>query len=177
MDVFEAIAKRHSYRGSFEDRPVPREDLRRIVEAGLLAPSGINRQTTTFVIVDEAELVAEIAAMPGANRAQREARAVIACVMDANPEPIYAGCTFQVEDCSAAVENMLLAVTALGYATVWIDGWLRTDGRAEAIGRLLGLPEGKTVRVLLPIGVPTKERRQPDKLPFEARAWFNRYGG
>ncbi|MCK4343353.1 MAG: nitroreductase family protein [Phycisphaerae bacterium] len=54
MDVFEAIAKRHSYRGPFKDQPVPRADLQRIVQAGLQAPSGKNAQTTTFVIVDEA---------------------------------------------------------------------------------------------------------------------------
>ena len=62
MDVFEAIAKRHSYRGPYEDRPVPRDDLRRIVQAGLQAPSGKNMQTTRFVIVDEPELVRQIKA-------------------------------------------------------------------------------------------------------------------
>ena len=54
MDVFEAIAKRHSYRGPFRDRAVPRADLERIVQAGLQAPSGKNAQTTSFVIVDDA---------------------------------------------------------------------------------------------------------------------------
>ena len=53
MDVFEAIAKRHSYRGPFKDQPISREDLRRIVQAGIQAPSGGNRQTTTFVIADD----------------------------------------------------------------------------------------------------------------------------
>ena len=46
MDVFEAIARRHSYRESFRDEPVPRADLRRIVQAGLQAPSGKNAQTS-----------------------------------------------------------------------------------------------------------------------------------
>ncbi|HPJ72876.1 MAG TPA: nitroreductase, partial [bacterium] len=64
---------------------------------------------------------------------------------------------------------------ALGYVSVWVDGWLRTDGRAERIGRLVGLPTGKTVRVILPIGFPTVEGRRPEKLPFEERAFFNRY--
>jgi len=177
MELFEAIAKRHSYRGPFKDQPVGQEDLRRIVEAGLLAPSGANRQTTTFVIVDDPEQVAAIAGMPGANQAHREAKALIACIVDAAPEGVYEGHSFHVEDCSAAVENMLLAVTALGYATVWIDGWLRKDDRAQAVGRALGLPAEKVVRVLLPIGLPAEARRQPDKLPFEERAWFNRYGG
>ncbi|RMG04478.1 MAG: nitroreductase, partial [Planctomycetota bacterium] len=57
MDVFEAIRRRHSYRGPFTDAPVPREDLRKIVEAGIRAPSGKNEQTTSFVIVDDPALL------------------------------------------------------------------------------------------------------------------------
>ena len=61
MDVFEAIAKRHSYRGRFTDAPVAREDLIKIVLAGIHAPSGKNEQTTSFVVVDRPELLRQIA--------------------------------------------------------------------------------------------------------------------
>ena len=67
------FAKRHSYRGPFRDEPVPREHLRRIVEAGLLAPSGENAQTTTFVIVDDPAIVRAIASMPY-NKAMQQAK-------------------------------------------------------------------------------------------------------
>jgi nitroreductase len=176
MEVFEAIAQRHSYRAGFLDQPVPREDLRRIVQAGIQAPSGRNAQTTTFVIVDDPSLVQQIAEMEGANAAQRNAKAFICCVIDRQPEPTYEDLAFVVEDCAAATENMLLAITALGYASVWIDGALRRQGRAEAIGALLGVPEGKVVRILLPLGVPEETWPQREKRPFEERAWFNRYG-
>lgn len=53
MDLFEAVARRHSYRGPYTDQPVPREDLRKIVQAGIQAPSGRNEQTTSFVIIDD----------------------------------------------------------------------------------------------------------------------------
>ncbi|MBI5092621.1 MAG: nitroreductase family protein [Candidatus Hydrogenedentes bacterium] len=85
--------------------------------------------------------------------------------------------TFEVEDCAAAVENMLLATTALGYATVWVDGWLRYENHALTVCLMLGVPAQKTIRVILPIGVPLEIHQQKQKLPFEARAWFNRYGG
>jgi nitroreductase len=177
MDLFEAIGRRHSYRGPFRDRPVPREDLTRIVQAGIQAPSGRNAQTTSFVIIDDPELLRRIGAMHASNLAVQQARAMIACIVDQTPQPVYEGHSFQVEDCAAAVENMLLAITALGYASVWIDGWLRVENHAVRIAEVLGLPVGKTIRVLLPIGVPAETWPQKEKKPFEARAWFNRYGG
>lgn len=177
MDLFEAVAKRHSYRGPFRDQSVPRDDLRRIVQAGLQAPSARNVQTTRFVIVDEPELVRRIGALHTTNPAVQTAPAMIACIVDQQPAAIYEGHSFQVEDCATAAENMLLAVTALGYATVWIDGWLRLEGRAAKIGQLLGLPEDKIIRVLLPIGTPAETWPQKEKQPFDQRAWFNLYSG
>jgi nitroreductase len=173
MEVFDAIASRHSYRGPFTDADVKRADLVRIVEAGLAAPSGMNRQTTTFVIVDDKALVRNIGAMHEKNRAMQSARAFIACVVNRETGD---GLSFQVEDCAAAVENMLLAVTALGYATVWIDGWLRGESRAKAVGDILGVPSDNVVRILLPIGAPAEPVSGPEKKPFAQRAWFNRYG-
>jgi len=128
------------------------------------------------VIVNEPQIVTQIAAMHPVNKAMQQAKAFIACIVDKQPEPVFEGMAFQIEDCAAAVENMLLAITALGYASVWIDGWLRREGRNEIIGKLLGVPEDKIVRILLPIGVPEKDVHGPEKMPFEQRAWFNRYG-
>ena len=175
MDLFEAIEKRHSYRGPFTDAPVGREDLKKIATAALAAPSGKNCQTTDFVAVDDAELVRQIAAMHQSNTAMQQAKAFIACVTDKTPEAVYEGHSFTVEDCAAAVQNMLLAITALGYASVWIDGWLRVEQRAEKIGDLLNVPADKKIRVLLPIGRPQKQHRQPPKKTLLERTFFNRY--
>jgi nitroreductase len=171
MELFEAIAKRHSYRGPFLDQPVPREDLQRIVQAGIQAPSGCNAQTTTFVIVDDPAILAEIYAVLGKEPAPP---ALIACI--AYPVCSFQDMHFELEDCAAATENILLAVTALGYATVWLDGMLRMDGKGERIGQILGVPEGRQVQILLPLGVPAKTWQQREKLPFAERAWFNAYG-
>ncbi len=178
MDLFDAIARRHCYRGAYLPQPVSREDLRKIVQAGLDAPSGKNGQTTTFVVVDDEAILSKIRPLHDSNKAMQQARAYIACVIDREPEAVFEGYSFQVEDCAAAVENMLLAVTALGYASVWIDGWLRLNHNAETVGRLLGVPAGKVVRILLPIGVPQRtEWPTPPKKTFSERAWFNCYEG
>lgn len=175
MNFFEAIQKRHSYRGAFNDRVVRQEDLLKIVQAGLDAPSGKNCQTTRFVIINDPALLEKITQMHPGNKAFQQAKAMVACIIDRNPEAIYEGFEFQVEDCAAAVENMLLAITALGYASVWIDGWLRVENRNDKIGKLLDVPDDKVVRILLPIGVPAKKVKGPKKMPFNERAWFNKY--
>ena len=176
MEFFETAAKRQSYRGSFKPQPIPREHLKQIVQAGLAAPSGCNIQTTRFVIADDPQLVEKIAAMHETNKAMQQACAFIACIVDEQPEAVYQDMSFQVEDCAAAVENMLLAITALGYGSVWIDGWLRVQGRAETIGKLLCLPAGKRIRILLPVGIPAESFKGPVKMPFDQRAWFNAWG-
>jgi nitroreductase len=174
MDVFEAISKRYSYRGEFTETPVPREDLEKIVQAGIQAPSGKNEQVVSFVIVDDLALLAQISRIID-KPVCATAHALIVCVVDLRP--VYNGYSFAAEDCAAAVENMLLAITTLGYATVWLDGILRLDNRAARIGELLGVPTDRNVRIVLPIGVPAVPGVQKEKLPFKQRAWLNRWGG
>ena len=170
MDVFEAIGNRYSYRGEFAATPVPRSDLEKIVQAGIQAPSGCNEQVVSFVVIDEPRLLEKISGIIQ-KPVCATARAMIACVID--PRPVHGGVSFAVEDCAAAVENMLLAITALGYASVWLDGALRVENRAALIGELLGVPADKRVRILLPIGQAPVPGTQREKLPFNRRAWFN----
>lgn len=172
MELFEVLKKRHSYRGAFTSSTVPREDLRKIVAAGLLAPSGCNAQTAAFIIVDDADLLRQIGDIVD-KPVVRAAHALIVCLM--HDKPVYHGMAFGVEDCAIATENMLLAITALGYASVWLDGALRLENRAEQIAALLDVPSDHTVRIVLPIGIPAETRSQPPKRPFEARAAFNRF--
>lgn len=171
MDVFEAIERRHSYRGAFAPRAVPRADLERIVAAGIRAPSGYNGQSTSFVVVDDPAVLARLSEVTG-SALIAGAPAAIVVVMDPDATP-GKDLRFGVEDYAAAVENMLLAVTALGYATVWLDGMLRRELRAAKTGALLGVPPSREVRVILPVGVPLEAGVQRQKRPFAERAWFN----
>jgi nitroreductase len=173
VDLFEAIGTRHSYRGEYRSDPVPREHLRQIVQAGIQAPSGCNAQTTSFIIVDDPALVVkvrEIVTRPFLAGVP----AFIVCVIDSRE--VYRNCSFAAEDCAASTENMLLAITALGYASVWLDGVLRTQNIKESLSALLGIPDGRELRILLPIGRAALPASQKERMPFEQRAWFNRYG-
>jgi len=71
---------------------------------------------------------------------------------------------------------MLLAITALGYATVWIDGNIRLNRKAKKLRELLHVPLPKEVRVVLPIGIPKEKVMQKEKKNFSQRAWYNYYG-
>lgn len=174
MDALECIATRHSYRQPFQATPVPRADLQQILQAGLDAPSGCNKQTTQFIAVDDPAILAKVRkvnSMP----AVQTAPALLFCLIDREPEPAYNGCAFQIEDCAAAVQNMLLAIHALGYASVWVQGGLSIDGQAEALAAILGVPDAKKVFILLPVGLPQEVVSGPPKLPAKARVFFNGY--
>ena len=53
MNTFDAIAGRFSYRGKYLPDAVPREHLTAILQAGMDAPSGCNKQTASFIAVDD----------------------------------------------------------------------------------------------------------------------------
>ena len=172
MDLFEAINQRHSYRDEFINTPVPRDDLEKIVQAGIQAPSACNGQTTSFIIIDEQEIINKISSILEKTYLST-AKALIVCVVEYRP--VFHGMSFGVEDCSAAVENMLLAITGLGYATVWLDGCLRLDDNEKQIAALLEVPANLNVRIILPIGVPAKKVRQKEKMSLDQRMCFNKY--
>jgi len=176
MDTLQAIRERASYRGAFTADPIPREHLERIVEAGLVAPSGHNGQSTSFVVVTDRDLLERLVALTSGKECLVTAQAIVVVVMDphATDDKEFA---FGVEDYAAATENTLLAITSLGYASVWLDGELRRNDVAARIGELLGVPKEREVRVVLPVGVPAEQPRQRPKRGFGERAWFERFGG
>ncbi len=172
-DFYDVVKKRGCYRGEFTSEKLSRAELERIVSAGLVAPSACNCQSTTFVIVDDEKLIKEIAGYLGKPFV---ATAAALIVVVADPSPTYGAVTFYKEDAAAAVENILLAIADGGWASVWLDGVLRVNGIAEKIAKLLSIPSGRQVQILLPVGRAKEPFTQKEKLPFEKRAWFNQYG-
>jgi len=175
MDVFDAIANRHSYRAALNETPVSREDLRRIVQAGIQAPSGYNAQSSHFVIVDDPGLVREVLGSVSDRPVMQTAPAAIVVVTDPNASR-NEQYSFGVQDYAASVENMLLAATALGYASLWVEGQVRRTNASIRIAELLRVPEPFKVVVVLPVGVPVESKQQKPKKPFEKRASFNAFG-
>ena len=161
MNALEAIRKRRSVR-KYTGEPIPREDLKKIVDAGRLAATGSNRQPWDFIVVTDREMIERLKV---AAEWMEKAAAIIAVVMDPSSR-------WWVEDGSAAVENMLIASTALGYGSCWLEGY--TLPREEEFKELLGVPKEKRLLTLIPIGVPVEWPTRKKK-PLEEVLHWERY--
>jgi len=141
------------------------------MEAGLTAPSGCNTQTTSLIGVDDAGLMNRLRAVIGDNIA--ETAPAMICVLTQKIVAYRDRC-FNVQDYSAAIENMLLAIVELGYQSCWYEGQI-TD--ADAIGRkmadILGVPGDYELVCFLPVGIAGEPVTFHEKKPFAERAWFN----
>lgn len=174
MNTIETIAKRRSYRGKYINTPVPREDLLAIMQAGLSAPSGCNKQTTSLIAVDDPAVLQKLHAVidPPAG----ETAPAMICVLTQRIIAYRDRC-FAVQDYAAAIENMLLAAVALGYQSCWYEGHITDEDQIGLqMARILGVPDGYELVCFLPIGIAENEAKEPKKKPMEERAWFNAFG-
>jgi nitroreductase len=158
MDALEAIRIRRSVR-KFTGEKIPRADLEKIVDAGRLAPTGNNKQPWDFIIVTDQAMINRLKI---ASQWMDKAGAIIAVVMDPSSR-------WWVEDASAAVENMLLACTALGYGACWLEGY--TLPREEEFKLLLSVPNAKRLLTLVPVGIPAESPTVEKKPLAEVLHW------
>lgn len=173
MNVIEAIHCRHSYRGKYKDIPVPRKDLITIMEAGLSAPSGCNKQTTSLIAVDDREVLSRIHQVidPPVGETAPAAIFVLTRRLIA-----YRDKCFSTQDYAAAIENMLLAAIALGYQSCWYEGHITDEDRiGDQIAKILNVPTEYELVCFLPVGLAEEEPKLPQKKAFYERAWFNQF--
>jgi nitroreductase len=168
------IMSRRSYRGQYKPDKIPRKDLKTIMEAGLAAPSGCNKQTTSLIAVDDESLLTRIRQVIDPPVAQT-APAMI-CVLTQRINAYRDRC-FATQDYSAAIENMLLAAAAMGYQSCWYEGHITDEDRiGDRIAGILGVPDAYELVCILPVGIAESIPAAPKKKPFEERAWFNGFG-
>ena len=174
MEFFDTIVARYSYRGEFEPTPVPREDLVKICEAGIKAPTAGNMQSQRFYVVTDPEILGRIREAfnpPDVQRRQlgvATAPALILLVSKLLKMGERGDSPFELQDYGAAAENVLLAVADLGYSTVWTDGHTNfTKSFQEKIRSIIDLDDDAKVRAVLPIGIPKeKGGQQPPRKAF-----------
>ncbi len=161
MSNIDIIFARRSIR-QYTEEPVTQEQIRTLLEAGMAAPSASNRQPWHFVVVTERATLRALAEAHPFGKMLAGAALAIAVCADPTLSPKY-----WQQDCSAATENILIAVAGLGLGGVWL-GCYPNEERVEPIRRVLGIPEPFQVLSLLSIGHPA-EYREPRTQYDEAR--------
>ena len=172
MEFFGTIAQRYSHKTAFRPDPVPEAHLRRIVEAGMAAPTANNAQRAEFVIVNDPDTLSRIGEI-GGNDPLKTTPAMIVMVVDHKRDP--EGSAYYLEDYACAATQIMLAATALGYSSGWIDGMFKDPAKRMPVCELLGIPDDRLMIVIVPIGLPADQGPRRTKKPFAQRASWNRY--
>jgi nitroreductase len=168
VNVFEAILQRRSIR-KYSDQPVSIEDLLRLLQAAMAAPSATNARPWEFVVVTEEGVLKDLKkALPFGNH-----NAPAAIVVCGKPTSITAG-RFWVQDCSAAMENILVTAVEMGLGTVWI-GIHPVFLLEKGVSRVLGLPKGTIPLGMALIGHPAEEK-EPRSQYDEKKIHWQKYG-
>ena len=171
MDTFKAIETRYSHKEEFLPTPVPKEHLEKIALAGLTSPSGANAQSVHLVLLpDRASVQALCDITPHSGLATAPA----AIVMFTDSSTQLAEENFELQDYSAACQNALLAATALGYSSLWLDFPYFNEANQKAACALLEAPECFHLRVVIPIGMPDGPGSRREKRPFSERLHYKK---
>lgn len=171
-DIMEHILARRSIR-KFTDEPVDPALIRKLLEAAMAAPSASDRRPWEFVVVRDPEALQRLRRGLPFGR-QNAPLAIVVCgnKRRALPGPAQ---SFWVHDCSAAMENLLLAAHGLGLGAVWV-GVQPLAPLRWAVSRVLDLPKSVVPLGVANIGHPAEER--PPRTRYEeARVHWERFGG
>ena len=160
--VFDAIYSRRSIRAYVEGKEVEKEKIIKLLKAGMAAPSTCNLQTWEFIVVTEKEMVDQLKG----TITYGDYNAPMAMVICGNTVNI----PWQDEDwkidCSAAVENMMIAATSMGLGSVWIGSF-----DMEALRKLLAIPAHISVMSVVYFGYPNEQKEPGTKYNEEAVYW------
>ena len=174
MTTLTHILSRTSYRGKYAPDPVPREHLTQLLEAGLSAPSGCNKQTTSLIAVDDPDLLRQLNTLTDSPVGQTAPAMILVLTQRTIA---YGNRTYAVQDYSAAIENILILAVSLGYESCWMEGQVTDeDNIGRQMADVLGVPQEYELICYLPIGKAAEPTRRPKKKPFSERAWFNGFG-
>ncbi len=157
--VFDAIFARRSIR-RYDDRVVEKDKIIKLLKAGMAAPSACNLQPWEFIVVTDKEQLRRLEEnAPNYN-------APVAMIVCANTKSIpWEGSDWKL-DCSAAVENMMIAASALGLGSVWIGMF-----GMEAVRKQFNIPEDIHVMSVVYFGYPVKAKSSATKYNEEAVYW------
>ena len=147
MDTFEALKKRRSVR-EYQDKPIPKDALEKIVDAARFAPTARNVQPWEFIVIAKPDTLKKIAELAENGRFMAQAKACIA---------VFCSDTkYYLEDGCAATQNILLAAAALGIGSCWVAGDKKPY--CAQISDLLNVPASFKLVSLIALGYPESKK-------------------
>lgn len=177
-DFLQLVLSRQSDRAFDKIRCVEADKLKRVLEAGRLAPSACNAQPWKFVVITDQELARKVgksAAGLGMNKFAKDAPVHILVVEEsANITSMLGGKVkgkhFPLIDVGIAAAHIILAAESEGLGSC-ILGWFDE----EEIKKLTGIPASKRLLLDIVVGYPVKEKRKKIRKPEEKVISYNRY--
>ncbi len=156
MDIYEALKERRSVR-KYKTDLVSEDKLKRILDAGRVAPSWANKQCWRFIVVRDEKKKAQLAdSMPDSNPARKAVgeTAPVVIVLCADPEASgkQDGKDYYLLDSGLAMQQLMLAASAEGLGTCWVAWFDEAQVRATCT-----VPPEFRVVALTPLGLPEKQ--------------------
>jgi nitroreductase len=172
-DILNLIKSRRTIK-YFLPKFVSWEKISRVIEAGRHAPSCGNIQNWKFVVILESDLKQQIAQASYEQYEIIQAGALILICAEPDKGERYYGLRgerlYTVQNCAAAIQNMLLEAHSLGLGTRWIGGF-----DEEAVKSLLGIPEEIRPQAIIALGYPKEIPEKPPKYPLETLVYFHKW--
>lgn len=160
--AIENILTRSSVRLYETGAKIPSAQVEIIMRCAMAAPSAVNKQPWSFIVVNDRETLKNLAdALPYAKMTEHASMAIVTCAVS-DRFLSDADSSLWVQDLSAVSENILLAVHALGYGGVWTCIYPHEE-RIIPIRRLLAIPDNIIPFNLIPIGKPLHSAHIIDK--------------
>jgi len=168
--AYENIMTRTSIR-QYTDQPLSEAQIDSLLKAGMAAPTAVNKQPWELVVIQSPETKQALTDNFSSYRMAANAPLVIAVLGNMNNALEGEAQGYWVEDCSAAMENILLAAHSMGLGAVWC-GVYPIEERVKKLSELLQLPEHVTTLGIACIGYPAenpepKNKWNPDKVHWE----------
>jgi len=169
MDAMDAVLSRRSIR-KYNKKPVSDELIKKLLDAAMSAPSAGNEQPWHFIIITDPRILSKIPTFHNHAEMLKGASLAILVCSDMNLDK-HKG--MWVQDCSAATENMLIAVQAQGLGAVWLGIYPREE-RINGLRKLLSIPEHIIPFSLISIGYPAETKPKANRYN-ESRIHYNKW--
>ncbi len=166
----ETILNRRSIR-KYLDKKVSQKDIKDILKAGMSAPSAGNQQPWHFIVIDDRDILKKISNIhPHADMVKNAPVSILTCGNTEDKK--HEG--FWVQDCSAATENMLIAIQDKGLGGVWIGIYPRKE-RVHNFKKMFKIPDKIIPFSLIALGYPAEEKPPADRY-HKSKIFKNKWG-